>query len=203
MTQLNDHQVAAHVVAGGFVGDNRVVGVAVVLAESRGRTDAKGDVSLQTDKWGPSIGLFQIRSLKAQKGSGGTRDELANLDPATNARHAHVIFMEAGGRWTPWSTFKNNLHDRFMDRARTAVAAVASRPDLSAGVVEGEGLSMADASEIMSFLQRMRQDMVVRGTNGLENTVEDFATRQRQIIDKLERLDRRLAAIEQRLGPPS
>ena len=72
-----------------------------------------------------------------------------------------------------------------------------------AGTIQEEGLSMADASEIMSFLQRMRQDMVVRGTNGLENTVEDFATRQRQIIDKLERLDRRLAAIEQRLGPPS
>jgi hypothetical protein len=83
---------------------------------------------------------------------------------------------------------------------------VAFRPDmtLTPGAIEQkEGLSMADASEIMTFLQKMRQDMSVRGTNGLEDTVEDFATRQRQILAKLEQLDRRLAAIEQRLGTPS
>ncbi len=201
MTQLTDHQIAEHVVGGGFVGENRVIGVAVVLAESGGRTDAKGDVGLQTEKWGPSVGLFQIRSLKAQKGSGGTRDELANLNPATNARHAHVVFTEAGGHWTPWSTFNDHKHDRFMDRAQRAVAAVAAGTETIA--ISQEGLSMSDASEIMTFLENMKQDMVVRGTTGLEKTVEDFATRQRQTLDKLDGLASRLEAIERHLNIPS
>ena len=34
------------------------------MAESSGSSDAVGDVSLVNDKWGPSIGLFQIRSLR-------------------------------------------------------------------------------------------------------------------------------------------
>src|SRR6266496_1482726 len=64
LMQLNDRQIAEHVTHGGFTGQDRVIGVAVVLAESGGRTDASGDVHLQDGKWGPSIGLFQIRSLR-------------------------------------------------------------------------------------------------------------------------------------------
>lgn len=122
MAQLTDQQIAQHVVNGGFVGEERVVGVAIVLAESRGQTDAIGDVSLQTDKWGPSVGLFQIRSLNADRGTGRTRDQDANLDPATNARHARQIFLEAGGRFTPWSTFIHDTFRQFLDRARNGVS---------------------------------------------------------------------------------
>jgi LysM repeat protein len=123
---LSDQQIARHVVGGGFVGEERVVGVAIVLAESAGRTDAIGDVALQNATFGPSVGLFQIRSLKADKGSGRTRDELANLDPATNARHARQIFLEAGSRFTPWSTFIHDTHRQFLSRGRDAVNAVGS-----------------------------------------------------------------------------
>jgi LysM repeat protein len=120
--QLTDNQIAGHVAAGGFTGGDRVVAIAIVLAESRGRTDAIGDTTLVTDVWGPSIGLFQIRSLNAQKGTGGVRDERANFDPATNARHAHRIFLDAGG-FTPWSTFTSGSYRVFLDRAR-AVAPI-------------------------------------------------------------------------------
>jgi LysM repeat protein len=126
--QLNDRQIAEHVTHGGFAGANQEIGVAVVLAESGGRSDARGDVNLQTATFGPSIGLFQIRSLKAQRGSGGTRDELANLDPGTNARHAHQIFLDAGG-WTPWSTFQHGSHRQFLDRARRALGGGAGPAD--------------------------------------------------------------------------
>jgi LysM repeat protein len=119
--QLNDRQIAQFVVQGGFTGGDRVIGVAVVLAESGGRTDARGDVGLQTSIWGPSIGLFQIRSLKAERGTGRTRDEVANLDPATNARHAHRVFLDAGAQWTPWSTFNHGSHRQFLERARLAL----------------------------------------------------------------------------------
>jgi lysozyme-like protein/LysM domain-containing protein len=118
--KLTDQQIAAYVAQGGFAGANRVTAIAIVLAESGGDTKARGDTSLQTNVWGPSIGLFQIRSLKSQRGTGGERDELANLDPATNARHAHRIFLEAGSRFSPWSTFGSGAYRRFLDRARRA-----------------------------------------------------------------------------------
>ncbi len=63
-----------------------------------------------------------------------------------------------------------------------------------------EELSMADAGDILSFLQKMKQEMVVFGTTGLEKTVEDFATRQRQALAKLDQLDARLTKIEQHLN---
>ena len=92
---LTDQQIARFVEQGGFTGGDRATAIAVVLAESGGNSAARGDTSLETSVWGPSIGLFQIRSLWAQRGTGGQRDEVANLDPATNARHAHQI------SWTP------------------------------------------------------------------------------------------------------
>jgi Lysozyme like domain len=187
MAQLTDHQIAEHVVGGGFVGESRVIGVAVVLAESGGSTDIKGDVGLARRNVWSLCGPVQIRSLKAQKGTGGTRDELANLDPATNARHAHVIFTEAGG-WTPWSTFNDRKHEKFLDRARSAVAAIE------------EDFDMATGDEILTALKNLRQDLTVFGTTGLEKTVEDFATRQRDALKKLDQLNARLTKIEQHLG---
>ena len=143
--QLTDSQIAGHVAAGGFTGSDRVVAIAIVLAESRGRTDAVGDTTITTDVFGPSIGLFQIRSVKAQKGTGGVRDELANFDPATNARHAHRIFLDAGG-FTPWSTFNSGSFRVFLDRARAAGGTAASvSPQPGGGSVHvvraGESLS--------------------------------------------------------------
>jgi len=69
-------------------------------------TAARGDTGLQTQKWGPSIGLWQIRSLNAQLGSGGTRDEQANLDPAHNA-DAMVSISSGGTNWIPWTVWKD------------------------------------------------------------------------------------------------
>ncbi len=70
------------------------------------------------------------------------------------------------------------------------------------GIIPEEELSMADAGDILSFLQEMKQEMVVFGTTGLEKTVEDFATRQRQALAKLDQLDTRLTKIEQHLNMP-
>jgi len=66
-----------------------------------------------------------------------------------------------------------------------------------------EELSVSDADEIMTFLRQMKQDMVVFGTTGLEKTVEDFATRQRETHKKLDGLASRLEAIERHLNIPS
>lgn len=79
--------------------------VAVAWAESSGNPAAKGDLHLTDSKWGPSVGLWQIRSLKAEKGKGTTRDEDALKNPAHNAKS--MMSISAGGsNWSPWSVTK-------------------------------------------------------------------------------------------------
>jgi N-acetylmuramoyl-L-alanine amidase len=63
-----------------------------------------------------------------------------------------------------------------------------------------EGLTMADANEIMAFLQDLKKDMVVQGTPSLEVTVEKFAEHQREALAKLRDIEKRLTKIEQHLG---
>ncbi len=122
MKKISDEAIAEHAYAAGFRGPALVTAVAVALAESRGVLDDPGDEHLEDSKWGPSIGLWQIRSLKAEYGTGKTRDEKANEDPATNARHAYQI-SDHGRDFSPWSAYKFNRHLPFMGRARAAVAA--------------------------------------------------------------------------------
>ena len=98
----------------GWRGRNVDIAVAVAWAESKGRTCAVGDVSLQTGKWGPSIGLFQIRSLNAERGTGSTRDQNVNSDPRVNLRHAYKVWQEAGGSWRPWSTWLHGTYRQFL-----------------------------------------------------------------------------------------
>ena len=82
-------------------------------------------------------------------------------------------------------------------------AATATVTATAAGADENkEGLTMADANEILAFLQDLKQDMVVHGAPSLEVTVEKFAEHQREALAKLRDIDQRLTRIEQHLGTP-
>ncbi|MCK2238638.1 MULTISPECIES: hypothetical protein [unclassified Crossiella] len=130
MPRLTDQEIAQHAWDAGFRGDNLNTAVAVALAESRGRTDALGDISLQNNTWGPSVGLWQIRSLNPGHGTAlerTQRDQTANLDPATNAANAFAI-SDSGASFRAWSTFTNGDYRQFLDRARTASGLVNGDP---------------------------------------------------------------------------
>lgn len=137
MAQLSINEVARLALDAGWSGSAAAIATAIAMAESGGRTDARGDTTIQTAKWGPSIGLWQIRSLKAEKGTGGLRDEIANLDPATNAKHAYII-SEGGKNWRPWSVYTSGAYLRYLAQAQAAVgnpAASVSGVGASAGGV--------------------------------------------------------------------
>lgn len=126
----------------GFRDKDLVVAIAVAFAESRGKTDAYGDGALQTSVWGPSVGLFQIRSLKAEKGKGTVRDELANLDPQTNANHAFQIWKQSG--WGAWSSHSNGSYLLWMAPA-TSAAAIAQTTGNVTGVYNAAGDAVSEA----------------------------------------------------------
>ncbi|GJF34893.1 hypothetical protein KNE206_75930 [Kitasatospora sp. NE20-6] len=92
------------------------IAAAVAMAESTGRPEAVGDQNLADAKWGPSIGLFQIRSLRRPQEFGfpdSLRVEEALYGPTYNAKVARAIHTQAHG-WSPWSTYTSGRYLDFL-----------------------------------------------------------------------------------------
>lgn len=85
--------------------------VAIVKAESGMRIDAIGDIALQDNTWGASVGLFQIRTLKTQ--NKGCRDESVlanNVDAQVSC--AKQIFDSQG--YKAWSAFSSGIYKKYL-----------------------------------------------------------------------------------------
>ena len=125
MTVLSAEQIADYAYAAGFPPNTIGIAVAVALAESSGRTDAVNN-TVNDSTYGPVVGLWQIRSLRSEKNTGGDRDELANYDPAHNALSAYHI-SGGGTNWSPWDTFKDGAYKSHLNDAQQAADSVISR----------------------------------------------------------------------------
>jgi nucleoid-associated protein YgaU len=75
--------------------------------------DAIGDQALANATWGYSYGGFQIRSLRADKGTGNLRDETSLLDPQRNVYVARKIKLAAGS-FMPWSTYASGMYKAYL-----------------------------------------------------------------------------------------
>jgi N-acetyl-anhydromuramyl-L-alanine amidase AmpD len=107
----------------GLDSDSAVIATAIAWAESGLGPDAVGDEDLEDEKWGPSCGLWQIRSLRAHSGTGMERDRERLFDPAFNAR-AMATISAGGTTWTPWSVFKNGRYRQHLDDVVGAIEEV-------------------------------------------------------------------------------
>lgn len=105
----------------GFNHANAKIASAIAMCESGGFTkdgkpaanfDAVGDVELANDKWGYSYGGFQIRSLRAHKGTGKIRDEDLLLRPLFNAKSARAIKLGQG--WSAWSVYNSGAYKAYL-----------------------------------------------------------------------------------------
>jgi hypothetical protein len=110
--------------AAGFSGSNLDIILGIAFAESDGEactkrygvrssySDAVGDLALVDTKWGPSIGLTQIRSLR-DPSSGNAADtwRVASKlqDPVYNAQAAWEI-SNHGTDFSLWSTFSHGTY---------------------------------------------------------------------------------------------
>jgi len=124
---MNTIQITADAaIKAGFKGQALVTAIAIAGAESSFNPAALGDLTLQGEKWGPSVGLWQIRSLKHwynYTGADKLREAAKLSDPYFNARAAYAI-SKGGTDFCPWSTFTNNAFTPYM------VAAAASVRDI-------------------------------------------------------------------------
>lgn len=112
------NEVVSAAIGAGFSGDALLTIVAIGHRESGWDAQAQGDIGIQDGEWGPSVGVWQIRTLKGQDHTGGDRDIYALIpgavpgqpgsgrgDLARQAAAAWTI-SSAGSNFQPWSTFK-------------------------------------------------------------------------------------------------
>lgn len=109
--------------AQGFRGRALQTAFAVSMAESQGNPNARGDIKLQDSTYGPSIGLFQIRSLKDwKKYNNPNRDGSRLSNPNYNIQAAWNI-SHGGKNWAPWSTYTGGEYVKYLDDAARAAKA--------------------------------------------------------------------------------
>jgi hypothetical protein len=108
----------------GFNHDNARIASAIALCEApatvviEGRKHpasnfgAVGDIELANDTWGYSYGGFQIRSLRADTGTGRIRDAERLDEPRFNAKSARAIKLASG--WRAWSTYTNGAYKAYL-----------------------------------------------------------------------------------------
>lgn len=142
MTTLSPAQIYTLARNAGLSPAAATTATAVALAESGGRTDAVGDVSLEDATWGPSVGLWQIRSLKAQTGTGQPRDASRLTDPQFNA--ASMASISGGGKsFGAWTTYTKGTYKKYVDEVgSTQVTAsdAASVPGSSSSSSVADGM---------------------------------------------------------------
>jgi hypothetical protein len=93
---------------------------AIAMAESGGSPSAQGDIGLMTSVWDWSAGLWQIRGLRSERGTGALRDSVANQEVDHNAAAMRTI-SQGCADWTPWSTFNTGAYRQFLTLAQRAV----------------------------------------------------------------------------------
>jgi len=97
-----------------------IIATAIAWGESGLDPGAVGDEDLEDETWGPSCGLWQIRSLRAHTGTGRERDRERLLEPEFNARAMFAISRK-GTDWSPWSVFKNGSYRQHLEAVAEAV----------------------------------------------------------------------------------
>ena len=145
----NKKDLIRMIAAGGFHGAALKTAYAISMAESGGRSNAKGDISLQDAKWGPSVGLFQIRSLKNwKKYNDPYRDASKLQDPAYNIEAAYSK-SKHGTNFKPWSTYTGGSFVKHLaeaDAMAKAAGVGGGNDTMNLGTAGGNETTMSSSS---------------------------------------------------------
>lgn len=115
MSRLSPSQIYSLLLQGGFKPDQARIMTAIAQAESGGNPAAVGDVRLQNATWGPSVGLFQVRTLKGETGTNQDRDIHHLMGDLQAQVHAAFEISDQGRNFRPWSTFTSGSYRQFLD----------------------------------------------------------------------------------------
>jgi hypothetical protein len=99
-----------------------VIATAIALGESGGDDTSVGDINLQNSTWGPSVGLWQIRTLVSETGTGSDRDVKALQGNPARQALAMVHISNGGTNWSPWTVYTRGIYTKFMGQATAAMS---------------------------------------------------------------------------------
>lgn len=122
----------------GFSGNALQIMAAVGMGESSLNPSAQGDIGLQNATWGPSVGMFQVRTLKADTGKGTDRDINALLGHPDKQAQAAWDISSGGTNFNPWSVFTSGAYKKNM----SAVQQVMSQQGIGDPVGAAPSVSM-------------------------------------------------------------
>jgi hypothetical protein len=186
--------------AQGFRGKSLQTAFAVALAESGGRTKALGDEKITNKTYGPSMGVFQIRSLKDPKKypGGQWRDGKRLLDPSFNVKAAWNISNE-GKNWKAWSAYKNGAFSQFLDDAEAASKAAGIPGHFYGAESTKEGLAYLHDGEMV--LNKGQADRIRNNSSGgssssinVNMTVNIAKAGDQEVLVMLDRFKKAIAA---------
>jgi murein DD-endopeptidase MepM/ murein hydrolase activator NlpD len=186
----------------GFRGKSLQTAFAVALAESGGRAKAVGDETIQNKTYGPSIGPFQIRSLKDPKKfgeSGKWRDPKRLFDPSFNIQAAWNISNQ-GKNWKAWSAYSNGSFSKFLDDAESA-AKSAGIPAYEYGVDRTkEGLAYLHPDEMVlnkgqaDLLRNNRSNVAGGATINVQMSVNIAKAGDQEVLVMLDKFKQAIAS---------
>jgi hypothetical protein len=186
----------------GFRGKSLQTAFAVALAESGGRSKAVGDETIQNKTYGPSIGPFQIRSLKDPKKfgeSGKWRDPKRLFDPSFNIQAAWNISNQ-GKNWKAWSAYSNGAFSKFLDDAESA-AKSAGIPAYEYGTDRTkEGLAYLHPDEMVlnkgqaDLLRNNRSNVAGGATINVQMSVNIAKAGDQEVLVMLDRFKQAIAS---------
>jgi murein DD-endopeptidase MepM/ murein hydrolase activator NlpD len=144
----------------GFRGKSLQTAFAVALAESGGKAVNPGDVDIQNSTYGPSMGVFQIRSYKDPKkwgAAGQWRDGKKLNDPTFNLQAAWNISNQ-GKNWDAWSAYKNGSFSKYLDDAQAAARKAGIKVGFYGDERTQEGLTYTHQDEVL--MTKMEADRI-------------------------------------------
>jgi hypothetical protein len=144
----------------GFRGKSLQTAFAVALAESGGKAVNPGDVDIQNSTYGPSMGVFQIRSYKDPKkwgAAGQWRDGKKLNDPTFNLQAAWNISNQ-GKNWDAWSAYKNGSFSKYLDDAQAAARKAGIKVGFYGDERTQEGLTYTHKDEVL--MTKMEADRI-------------------------------------------
>lgn len=115
--------IYADLTAQGFNPAQATVMTAIALAESSGNDTALGDVGLENTTWGPSYGLFQVRTLKSDTGKGTDRDVSWLSQSDANQAKAAFDISHGGADFSPWTTYTSGAYQKYLGQAQAAAGS--------------------------------------------------------------------------------
>lgn len=133
MSERPPADVYRDLTAAGFPPQAAVVLTAIAGGESGWNPTDLGDLNLQDATWGPSYGIYQIRTVKAQTGTGSVRDiQWLAASPANQAKAAFAI-SQGGTDFTPWTVYTTGKWRQFLSTAQSAATGTVDAVTTDAG----------------------------------------------------------------------